>query len=71
VEPQEYEPLTRRLAEIEWLNLQSIAEQDPTLTSLKRVLEQNRAIACMDLQGLQDFCTQLEAQYGVDYGRDP
>jgi hypothetical protein len=69
MEPHEYENLTRHLAELHWKNLQGIAEQDPTLTSLKRVLEQNSAIACMDLQGLQDFCTQLEAQYGVDHGR--
>jgi hypothetical protein len=70
VEPQEYEHLTRRLAAIEWLNLQSIAEQDPTLTSLKRALKQNHAIARMDLQGLQDCCTQLAAKYGVDNNRD-
>ncbi len=70
MEPQEYEDLTRHLAEIHWKNLQVIAEQDPTRTRLQRVLEQDCAIQQMNLQGLRDFCTQLEAKYGVDNGRE-
>jgi hypothetical protein len=41
VEPQDYENLTRHLAELDWLSLQWIAEQDPTRTRLLRVLEQD------------------------------
>lgn len=63
MEPQEYEDLTRRLADIEWMSLQGIAEQAPTLTRLKRVLEQNGAIARMDLQALRDCIARLEATY--------
>jgi hypothetical protein len=70
MEPQEYENLTRHLAAIHWKNLQLIAEQDPTLTRLQQVLEQDRAIQHMDSRALRDFCTQLEAKYGVDNGRD-
>jgi hypothetical protein len=40
------------------------------LTRLQRVLVQDRTIQQMDLQGLRDFCTQLEATYSVDNGRD-
>ena len=70
MEPQEYEDLTRHLAEIHWRSFQLIAEQDPTLTRLQRVLVQDRTIQQRDLQGLRDFCTQLEAKYSVDNGRD-
>ena len=40
------------------------------MTRLQRVLVQDRTIQQMDLQGLRDFCTQLEAKYSVDNGRD-
>ena len=70
MEPQEYEDLTRHLAEIHWKNIQWIATQDPTRTRLQRVLVQDRTIQQMDLQDLRDFCTQLEATYSVDNGRD-
>jgi hypothetical protein len=70
VEPQDYENLKRHLAELDWLSLQRIAEQDPTRARLARVLEQNRAIQQMDVQGLRHVCTQLEAKYGVDNGRE-
>jgi hypothetical protein len=69
MEPQEYEDLTRNLAEIYWKNLQVIAEQDPTLTRLQWVLEQDRSIQQMDLQGLRDFCDALEARYAAAVGR--
>ena len=70
MDPQHDEDLKRRLAELHWKNLQVIAEQDPTLTRLQQVLEQDRAIQQMDSQALRDFCTTLEATYGVDHGRD-
>jgi hypothetical protein len=70
IKPQDYEDLTRHLAAITWKNLQVIAEQDPTRARLARVLEQNRAIQQMDVQGLRHVCTQLEAKYGVDNGRE-
>jgi hypothetical protein len=70
MEPQEYEDLTRRLAEIHWQNLQVIAEQDPTLTRLQRVLEQDHATQQMDAPALLAFCADLEARYAADNGRD-
>ena len=69
MEPQEDEALMQHLAELHGKNLQWIAEQDPARTRVQRVLEQDRAIQLMDLQGLRDFCTQLEAKYGMDHGR--
>ena len=65
-----HEDLKRYLMDLHWKSLQLLAEQDPTRTRLQRVLEQDRTIQQMDLQGLRDFCTQLEAKYGVDNGRD-
>ena len=64
-----HEDLKRYLMELHWKSLQLLAEQDPTRTRLQPVLEQDRTIQQMDLQGLRDFCTQLEAKYGVDNGR--
>lgn len=68
MEPQEYEELTRHLAAIHWRNLQWIAEQDPTRTSLQRVLEQDRALQQMDARALLAFCAALEARYAEDGG---
>jgi hypothetical protein len=66
VDPQHYHDLMRQLTAIRANLFRWIAKQDPTLTSLKRVLEQDRAIQQMDVQSLRDFCAHLEAKYGVD-----
>jgi len=70
MEPQEYEDLTRHLAELHWQNLQVIAEQDPTRTRVPRVLEQDRAIQQMDSRALLAFCADLEARYTETNGRE-
>jgi hypothetical protein len=62
VDPQHYNDLMRHLA--------VLAEQDPTLRRLQRVLEQDRAIQQMDLPALQDFIARLEAKFGVDPGQE-
>ena len=68
--PQEYQDLTRHLAEIHWKNLQVIAEQDLTLNRLQQVLEHDRALQQVNSRALLAFCTTLEATFGVDHGRE-
>jgi hypothetical protein len=70
MDPQTYNDLMRQLAEIRAKHLRWIAEQDPTLTRLKQVLEEERAIMQMDSRALLDFCAKLQAKYGIDHGRD-
>jgi len=69
MDPQKYNDLMRQLAAIRAQHLRWIADQDPTLTRLKQVLEEERAIMQMDSRALLDFCAKLEAKYGVDHGR--
>ena len=55
----------QQLAAMRAKYLRWIADQDPTLTRLKQVLEEECVIMQMDAKALRDFCTRLEAKYGV------
>ena len=70
MDPQELEDLKRHLMDLTWKRLQVIAEQDPTRTSLQRALALDRALQQVNARALLAFCTQLEAKYGVDNGRE-
>jgi hypothetical protein len=70
MDPQELEDLKRHLMDLNWKSLQVIAEQDPTRTSLQRALALDRALQQVNARALLAFCTQLEAKYGVDNGRE-
>jgi hypothetical protein len=70
MDQQAYNDLLRHLAALRAKHLRWIADQGPTLTWLKRVLEEERAIMQMDLPALRDIIARLEAKFGVDHGSD-
>jgi hypothetical protein len=69
--PQDDEALTRHLTAIRAKHFQWIAKQDPTLTWLKQVLEEERAIQQMDSRTLLAFCTDLEARFARGVEENP